>query len=129
MGDHFFFGRPWHAVTGGQSEKGAFVSSEAGSGMTFHDPCNPFAKPQEPDHVSAALGMVYRMGSAPADIVEHRAMFDQGKIEIGVLCSILAGTVPDCRTMGNNFPAAAGIPQQILTCFLSISRRHGRAIS
>jgi hypothetical protein len=39
MGDHFFFGRPRHAVAGREAEQGAFIGGEAGSGMTFHDPC------------------------------------------------------------------------------------------
>ena len=69
------------------------------------------------------------VGPAPADIMEYRTLFNEMKIDVGIVRCIPAGTVPDCRAMGNNFPAAAGIPQQILTGFLSISWKHGRAIS
>jgi hypothetical protein len=68
------------------------------------------------------------MGPAPADIMEHRTPFNKGKINIGMVCCIFAGTVPHCPAVGNDFCAAPGIKQQVFAGFF-LFFRHGQATS
>jgi hypothetical protein len=58
-------------VPGRESKKRTFIGRKAGPGMAFHDPGQFFRTPQLPEEIRSFLGMVYRMGPAPADIVKH----------------------------------------------------------
>jgi hypothetical protein len=68
------------------------------------------------------------VGPAPADVVEHGTLSDEMKIGIGIMCCIIAGTIPYCPAMGNDFCAAPGIAQQVLAGFF-LCIRHGQATS
>jgi hypothetical protein len=68
------------------------------------------------------------VGPAPADIVEHCTLFDKIKIDFRVVGCIPAGTIPYCPAVGNDFCAAPGIAQQVLTGFF-LFFRHGQATS
>jgi hypothetical protein len=124
--DNLLFHGTGHAVAGEESQERAFVSSEAGPGMAFHDPGKVLAKTHRSDKVCPALGMADIVGTAPAYIVEHRARCDKVKMYAGIPCRIPAGTVPHCPAVGDNFWAAAGIPQQVFAGFF-LCIRHGQA--
>jgi len=119
---------PGNAVAGGQSEQRAFVRGETGPGMAFHDAGKVFAKTPFTNEISATLGMADIMGPAPADIMEHRTPLNKGKIDIGILGCIFAGTVPHRPAVGNDFCAAPGIKQQVFAGFF-LFFRHDQATS
>jgi hypothetical protein len=96
--------------------------------MAFHNAGKVLAKAAFPQQVSPALCMADIMGPAPADIVEHRTLFNKMKIDIGIMCCIIAGTVPHGPAMGNDFCAAPGIAQHLLAAFFLLVR-HGQATS
>jgi hypothetical protein len=96
--------------------------------MTFHDAGDLFAKSHRAYKVSPALRMTDIVGPAPADIVEHRSLFHEMKIDTGMVCCIPAGTIPYCPAVSNDFCAAPGSKQQVLTGFF-LGIRHGQATS
>jgi hypothetical protein len=94
--------------------------------MAFNDAGDIFTKTHQAYKISPALRMAVILGPAPADIVKHCAMFQEIKIDIGIVCGIPAGTVPYCPAVGDDFCAAPGIPQQVLAGFFWFFR-HGQA--
>jgi hypothetical protein len=82
--------------------------------MAFHNAGDIFAKTHRTDKVGTALRMADIVGPAPADIVEHGTLFNKMKTDIGIMCRVIAGTVPYCPTVGNDFCAASGTMQQVL---------------
>jgi hypothetical protein len=126
--DDLLFRRAGHAVAGRQSQERTFVGSKTRPGVAFHDTGNVLTQTSRADYIGPALGVADIMGPAPADIVEPGALFNEMKIDIGIVCCIIAGTVPHCPAMGNDFCAAPGIAQQVFA-FFSRWIRHGQATS
>jgi hypothetical protein len=128
MRDDLLFRCPGNTIAGIQPQQRAFVRGETGPGMAFHDTGKVFAKTPFAYEICPALGMTDIMGQAPADIMEHRTPFNTGKIDIGIMFCISAGTVPYCPAVGNDFCAAPGVFQQVFAGYF-LFFRHGQATS
>jgi hypothetical protein len=128
MRDDLFFHCHGYAVAGRQSKERTFISSETSTGVTFNNAGDLLAKTPCTYKIGPALGMTDIMGPAPADIMEHRTLFHEMKIDTGIMRRIPAGTVPYCMAVGNDFCAAPGIKQQAFAGFF-LFFRHGQATS
>jgi hypothetical protein len=128
MRNDLLFRCPGHTVAGRQSQERAFVRGKTGPGMTFHDAGKVLPKPAIPQNVSPALRMADIVGPAPADIVEHRCLFHEMKIDTGIVCCVPAGTIPYCPAVSNDFCTAPGTMQQVFPFFF-LCIRHGQATS
>jgi hypothetical protein len=126
--DNLLFRCHGHAVAGRQPQERTFVCGKTGPGMALNDTGDLFAKAHRTYKVSTALCVADIVGPAPADIVEHCTLFDEMKIDFRVVGCIPAGTIPYCPAVDNDFCAAPGIAQQVLTDFF-LFFRHGQATS
>jgi hypothetical protein len=96
--------------------------------MTFHDTGKFLPKPIRSYQIGPALRVADIMAAAPADIMKHRTLFHEIKIDIWIPGCIIAGTVPHSPAMGHNTGTAPGITQQIFAG-LFLLLRHDQAIS
>jgi hypothetical protein len=128
MGNDLLFRGCGYAVAGLESEKGALVRSQPGTGVALDNPGECLGIPHLPEKVGPPLGMVDGMGTAAAKVMEHGSLFNKRKIGCGIVPRIFEGTIGHCPAMGYHFCAAPRVLEQLLVSF-PCAIRHGPANS
>jgi hypothetical protein len=127
MRDDLLFSACRYAVPGRQSQECAFIGREARARMALNDPGEFFGETPAPQEICSFLGMMYRVGIAPADIVEHRTCQYQIQIDIRIFYGIFQCAIRYRPAVGDNLLTASGIPQYLLVMLL-FPVRHDQGI-